>query len=208
MTARTSLTLAAAGSLLLATPALADRAGDAPIKAPQNLKTHHIAFNLPGGAWKQKVGALGGNPAFGRYALDVKLADGSVCTLTADVLGKTSARRFVAHGNTVQLRPGSNFPELLHIKFRGGHGGVGWWGGTMKGYDAAAGGSQRLPAGLRTKAKPYLNYNVRILHPVPRGTDPCAARARTTGARIAHEIGSTMHIAPGPPVSAPPFTSS
>ena len=69
-TART-VTLAALGSLLLATPALADRAGDAPIKAPRNLKTHHVAFTLPGGVWKQKVGALGGNPAFGRYALDV-----------------------------------------------------------------------------------------------------------------------------------------
>jgi hypothetical protein len=208
MPARTSLTLAALSSLLLATPALANRAGDAPIKAPLNLKTHHIAFTLPGGVWKQKVGAAGGNPAFGRYGLDFKLPDGSVCQLTADVLGKTSARPFVAHGNTVQLRPFSQFPELLHITSRGGHGGVGYWAGTMKNFDAAAGGTQRLPAGLRTKAKPYLNYNVRILHANPRAGDPCGALARKNGARVAREIARTMHIANGPPVSAPPFVSS
>jgi hypothetical protein len=203
-----TLAFAAVGSLLLATPALANRAGDAPIKAPQNLTTHHITFTLPGAPWKQKVGAMSGTPAFGRYALDLKLADGSVCPLTADVLARTSAKPFAAHGSTAQLRPFSRFPELLHITSRGTHGPVMWWAGTMKNFDAAAGGTQRLPAGLRTKAKPYLNYNVRILHAGPATGDPCAARARTTGARVAHAIASTMHIAAGPPVSAPPFATS
>jgi hypothetical protein len=207
MPART-LTVAALGSLLLATPALANRAGDTPIKAPQNLKTHHITFTLPGGPWKQKVGALSGTPAFGRYALDLKLADGSVCPLTADVLSKTSAKPFAAHASTVQLRPFSQFPELLHITSRGTHGAVTWWAGTMKNFDAAAGGTQRLPANLRTRAKPYLNYNVRIQHAVPLGSDACAAHARTTGARVARTIASTMHVAPGPPISAPPFATS
>jgi hypothetical protein len=203
-----TLAKAALGSLLLATPALASRAGDAPIKAPPNLQTDHVAFTLPGGPWKQKVGALSGTPAFGRYALDLKLADGSVCPLSADVIGRTSARPFAAKGDTVQLRPFSRFPELLHITSRGSHGGVTYWAGTMKNFDAAAGGTQRLPARLRTKAKPYLNYNVRILHAGPRTNDPCAARARTTGARVAREIARTMHVADGPPVSAPPFATS
>ena len=207
MPART-LTVAALGSLLLATPALANRAGDAPIKAPQNLKTHNVAFTLPGDGWKQKVGGLAGTPAFGRYALDLKLGDGSVCPLTADVLAKTSAKPFAARGATVQLRPLSQFPELLRITSRGKHGGVTWWAGTMKSFDAAAGGTQRLPAGLRTSARPNLNYNVRILHAGPPTGDPCAAPARTTGASVARAIAKTMHIAPGPPVSAPPFTSS
>jgi hypothetical protein len=207
MPART-LTLATLGSLLLATPALANRAGDAPIKAPRNLKTHHVAFTLPGATWKQKVGGGAGTPLFGRYGLDVKLADGSVCELTADVLAKTSAKPFAAHGSTVQLRPFSQFPELLHITSRGAHGGVTWWAGTTKSFDAAAGGTQRLPASLRTAAKPYLNYNVRILHSNPRAGDPCGALARTTGARVARTIARTMHIAPGPPVSAPPFASA
>ncbi len=208
MPARAPLTVAALSSLLLATPALANRAGDAPIKAPQSLQTHHVAFTLPGGGWTQKLGALAGTPAFGRYGLAIKLADGSTCSLTADVLSKTSAKPFVARGNTVQLRPFSQFPELLHITGRGKNGAVTWWSGTMKNYDAAAGGTQRLPAALRTKAKPYLNYNVRILHARPRTNDPCAARARTTGARIARTIARTMQIAPGPPVSEPPYSTS
>ena len=83
-----------------------------------------------------------------------------------------------------------------------------WWAGTLKGFDAAAGGTQRLPASLRTKTRPYLNYNVRILHAAPRADDPCASRARTTGARIARTIARTMHIAAGPPVAEPPITTS
>jgi hypothetical protein len=200
--------LAALGSLLLVTPASANRAGDAAIKMPLSSKTHHVAFTLPGDVWKQQLGALSGTPAFGRYARDAKLADGTVCTLTADVIAKTSARPFRARGDTVQLRPFSQFPELLHITSRGVHGPVTWWSGTMKNFDAAAGGTQRLPAALRTKAKPYLNYNVRILHPAPRENDPCAAAARRQGATVARSIARTMHIAPGPPVSAPPFTSA
>ena len=171
-----ALTIAAVGSLLLATPALADRAGDAPIKAPRNSQTHHVAFTLPGGVWRQKLGALSGTPAYGRYGLGLKLADGTDCSLTADVLSRTSPRPFRARGNTVQLRPFSEFPELLRITSSGKHGAVTWWSGTMDNYDAAAGGTQRLPAALRTKAKPYLNYNVRIIHARPRGSGPVRPR--------------------------------
>jgi hypothetical protein len=206
-----TFSITAAASLLLATPALANRAGDAPIKAPLNSKTHHVAFTLPGSGWKQQVG-VSGTPAFGRYARDAQLADGTVCTLIADVVAKTSARPFRASGDTVQLRPFSQFPELLHIAARGKHGPVTWWSGTIPSratlFDAAAGGTQRLPAGMRTKAKPYLNYNVRMLHASPRAGDPCASIASKQGASIARTIAGTMRIATGPPVSKPPFASA
>ena len=78
--------------------------------------------------WPSPCPAAGGRrrsarwPARRRSAatrLAIKLADGSTCSLTADVLSKTSAQPFVARGDTVQLRPFSQFPELLHITVRG-----------------------------------------------------------------------------------------
>ncbi|MCA1683294.1 MAG: hypothetical protein LC685_04820 [Actinobacteria bacterium] len=202
------LAVAALGSLLLATPALADRGGHAPIRAPRVLQSDHIAFTLPGGVWKQKVGALEGNPAFGRYGLDVKLANGSTCNLIADVVGNASKRPLVARGDTVALRPFSQFPDTLHVTSRGRHGAVRWWAGTLENLDAAAGGTQRLPARLRRNGNAYLNYGVRINHPRPREADPCGATARRAGARIARTIARTMHVADGPPVSRPPYESS
>lgn len=207
-------TVAALGSLLLATPALADRAGDAPIKAPRNLKTDHVAFTLPGGPWKQIVGALAGTPAFGRYALDAKLASGSVCNLTADAIGRSSARRPVVKGRTVRLRPRSPNSDLLRFTSQGRRGAVRWWAGTTKsalsgGSVAAAGGVQRLPKRLATKRHPYLVYSVTIEHSAPPADErECAAVARKTGARVARKVARTMHIADGPLVAKPPVTSA
>jgi hypothetical protein len=203
------LVLAAVSWLLVATPALADRSGDAPIKAPGILKTDHVAFTLPGAPWQQIVGGLAGTPAFGRYALDTKLANGSACNLRADVIGKATKHPPLVIGRTVQLRPFSRTSEVLRVTHEGRHGAVRWWAGRMKGFDAAAGGVQRLPARLRTKRRRYLTYVVTIAHTVaPADERECAALARATGSRVARKIARTMHIADGPPLAKPPFTSA
>jgi hypothetical protein len=201
-----TLTIAALSSFLLAAPALADRTGDAPVKAPQNLKTDHVEFTLPGSGWLQLVGALAGTPAYGRYALETKLPNGSICNPTVEVVAVPSARPPIVSARTVRLRPLSRFAPVIHVTSRGRHGAIQWWAGTADNTAAAAGGFQRLPARLATKAHPYLVYTVVMQHAsVPRREPRCHAAEKA--ARIARTIARTMHLAPGPPVARPPFTS-
>lgn len=207
MTTRIAL-LAALGSLLLATPALADRAGDAPLRAPLMLQTDHIAFTLQGAGWAQVLGTMEGTPAFGEYALDGKTPSGTSCQLSASVTGVASARRPVIRGRTVNLRPGTRSSAALRVTSQGRHGAVQWWSGTMRDVDAGAGGVQRLPQRLATPKRPYLVYSVTIRSATyPEDKGQCAAHARRSGARIAQRIARTMRIAGGPPVSRPPSIS-
>lgn len=198
----------ALAALGLASPAAADRAGVTALRAPLSLKTAHVAFTLPGGPWKQIVGALAGTPAFGRYALDTTLASGSVCNMVADVAARASARPPAVNGRTVRLNPLSSISTVLRFTSQGRHGAVRWWAGTTKNFDAAAGGVQRLPAGLATRSGPYLIYSVTVQHAVlPRDERECATLVRAKGAGVARRVARTLHIADGPPLATPPFTS-
>jgi hypothetical protein len=49
---------------------LANRAGDAPIKAPRTLQSDHLAFTLPGSLWLQLVDGLASTPSVGSYLAD------------------------------------------------------------------------------------------------------------------------------------------
>lgn len=203
--ARTAAT-AALATLLLATPALADRAADAPLRAPNMLLTDHVAFTLRGPGWKQLVGTMEGTPAFGLYVVDRELAGGHrACQLQASVAGYVAARPPAVSGSIVRIRPTSQIGLVVYAMSRGRRGPVQWWAGTSKRTAAAAGGFQRLPRRLATKSHPYLVYTVTIWADVyPADNGQCAAFARTEGARIATRIARTMHIATGPPVSREP----
>jgi hypothetical protein len=201
------VTLTTLGTVLLTTPALADRAADAPIRAPQTLQSHHISFELLGSGWAQVVGALEGTPSFGNYAVDTKTPGGTDCQLSASVAGKASARRPVVRGNRVRLSPTTRRAEVL-ARVRGTNGPVRWWSGTMRGTSAATIGVQRLPASLATPARPWLVYVVAVDNTsFPADNADCAAHARHAGAAIALRIARTMRIASGPPVSRAPFIS-
>jgi hypothetical protein len=202
------LPLAALGSLLIATPALADRAGDAPIRAPLTLKTDHIAFTLHGDGWKQRVGALEGTPMLGRYQLDTPLAGGASCTLSASVVARTSAQRPIVRGHTVRLRPSSPSSDVLRVAQEGASAARHWWSGRLKTSPAsasvpAAAGVQHLPARLVVGRRRYLIYTITVqpTATTPAGTPVCAALARETIKRIAQ----SAHIAPGAPLAEPPF---
>jgi hypothetical protein len=202
------LTLTALGTVLLTTPALADRAADAPIRAPRTLRSHHISFDLRGSGWAQVVGSLSGTPSFGNYAVDTKTPGGTDCQLSASVSAKASARRPVVRGNRVQPKPGTRGSAVLRASRRGTNGPVRWWSGTMRDTSAAAVGVQRLPASLATTARPWLVYSVRIDNSsFPADNADCIAHARRAGAAIALRIARTMRIAAGPPVSRAPFIS-
>jgi len=189
--------ISALSSLLIAAPALANRAGDAPIKAPRTLQTNHIAFTLPGGPWLQLVGQLARTPSLGNY-----LAGGNgvaaACSTWAEVSGKQVQRRPVVKGRTVRV---SN-ARVLRVTSAARHGAVQWWTGTMKESAASALGVQRLPARLATSGKPYLLYTVTI-RSSPSRKD--AARCAPIAATVATTIARTMHIASGPPVARAPF---
>lgn len=185
--------ISALTALLVTTPALADRAGDAPIRAPLMLKTDHIAFTLPGGPWLQLVGDLGGTPSFGSYLVGGNGLAAS-CSTETDVSGKPVARRPTVKSGVVTLSKATS----LRVTSSGSHGAVRWWAGAMKGSAASAVGVQRLPARLATKAKPYLLYSVAV-HSDARAA--CGPFARTT----AKSIARTMHVASGPAVGRPPF---
>jgi len=200
------LPLAALGSLLFTTPALADRAGDAPIKAPTSSQTDHVVFTLKGDTWKQRLGTLEGTPALGTYELE----DGAGCSLSAKVVGRASTRPPIVRGRTVRLRPSSPSTDVLRPGRRGRNGPVRWWAGTLRsspGSDSVpgAGGVQRLPARLVKNDRRYLVYRVSVTpsSTTAQGSATCAALARRTSLGIAR----TMHVADGPPVSAPPFIS-
>lgn len=105
------------------------------------------------------------------------------------------------------MRQGPN-NEVVHFTSQGRHGAVQWWAGTVKGYDAAAAGVQRLPARLVSGGRRYLVYGVRMIHSAPRTGDKCVAATRRSSARIALRIARTIHIADGPLVAKPPFSGA
>jgi hypothetical protein len=191
--------LAALGSLLLAAPALADRGGDAPLKAPTTLKTHHVAFTLPGDGWLQEINVFGGPKGYGHYRLVTKVASGGDCTLTPTVLAKSRRTPLHASHGKVAL----SATDTLTIRRQGRHGAVRWWAGRRGGSDTSVVGSQRLPARLVKGGRRFLEYRVTILHASeqPADFDACYALGRA----LSIDIAQTLHIASGPPVSRAPF---
>lgn len=192
--------LAALGTLLTAAaPALADRAGDAPLRAPTTLKSHHVAFTLPGGPWLQEINVFGGRQGFGHYRLSTTVASGGDCTLTATVLGTSRRAALRSSRGKVAL----NSSDALTVRRQGRRGAVRWWAGRRGSNGASALGSQRLPARLSKAGRRYMDYRVTIQHfaELPVDFDACFALARTVSVRVAQ----TMHVASGPPVSQAPF---
>ncbi len=191
--------LTALGALLLATPALADRGGDAPLKAPNTLTTHHVAFTLPGGPWLQEINVFGGPKGYGHYRRTTTLDSGRECTLTATVIAKSRYTPLVARRGKVALSD----DDVLVVRRQGRQGAVRWWSGIRRGSDASVLGYQALPAKLVRNGRRYLDYRVTIQHFVdqPVDSDPCYALARGVNVRVAQ----TMRIASGPPVSETPF---
>jgi hypothetical protein len=189
-------TFAALGSLLLATPALADRAGNAPVKAPGTVKSHHVAFTLPGDAWVQEVGAFGGD--FGHYRLTTTVAGGGECTVTATVIAKWRVGPLASKRGRVRL----SADDELVVRRQGRHGAVRWWSGRRGNY-AAALGSQRLPARLATGKRRHLEHRVTIQNfaAQPQDHDACLALAHTVSVRVA----KTLRVVSGPPTVSEPL---
>lgn len=196
LTTRVALTTALA-LLIVAPPALADRAGDAPIRAPHMLQTDHVAFTLHGGPWQQLVGDLANTPSFGSYLVG-STGVAAACSTEADVVATA-----VKHGPVVSartVRVGTS--QVLQATSSGRHGAVRWWAGSTKATAASALGVQRLPARLATTGKPYLLYSVTIRNAPPaKDAAQCGLFART----VAKTIARTMHVRSGPPVAQPPF---
>jgi len=191
--------LATAGSLLLVSPALADRAGDAPIKAPSTLKTHHVAFTLPGDRWLQEINVFGGNPSYGHYRLATSVAGGRPCTLTATVIGKWRVGPLVSRGGRVRL---SASDELV-VRRQGRSGAIRWWAGRRGANGASALGSRPLPARLAKGSRRHMDVRVTIQHfaAQPADHDACYALGRS----VSVEVAQTLRVASGPPVFEGPF---
>ncbi|HEV7807983.1 MAG TPA: hypothetical protein VGO80_19355 [Solirubrobacteraceae bacterium] len=198
MTARIAA-LAAFGALLLAAPALADRAADGPLRAPRTLTTHHVAFTLPGGRWLQEINVFGGAQGLGHYRRSTNVDGGAECTLTATVIAKSRRTALVASRGKVALSAG----DALTVRRQGRHGAVRWWSGRRGSNGASALGSQRLPSKLVRNGRRHLDYRVTIQHfaEQPGDHDACYALARAVSVRVAQ----TMRIAGGPAVSRAPF---
>ena len=191
-------TLTVLGTLLLAAPAAADFTGDAALRAPTALESHHVHFTLLGDPWVQESTTIGGSPSHGHYRIATQMAGGGTCTLTATVVAKSRRLPLVAKDGKVALSPG----DTLTTRRSGRHGPVRWWAGRRGSYGAAALGSQRLPAKLVKGGRRYLDYRVTIQHfaEAVAGYDACYALARDVSVRAAQ----TMQIVSGVPVYRAP----
>ncbi|HUR84110.1 MAG TPA: hypothetical protein VMY78_02095 [Solirubrobacteraceae bacterium] len=96
-----ALVLAAAVALAAAGPAFADRAGQAPLRAPFTLKSDHVAFTLAGGPWGQAFGDSGVNPVFGVYFLRAKRG---ACAPSVEVAGTAARHAPEVRGRTVRFQ--------------------------------------------------------------------------------------------------------
>ena len=197
---------AAAGSLLAATPALADRDADGPIDAPRQIDSLHTEFTLPGGPWRQTVGALSGTPVFGSFGYVAKLPSGGDCTIYVSVRADAKRLHPVVGRRTVRLTPPGS--ELLRFDQSGRHDGVRWWSGRVLGSSnlAAAGAVQRMPAPLRNDRRRWLVHRIDAnFAAAPQDEAACRSRMRRTAARTVRSVARTLSVADGPPIAEPPF---
>jgi len=187
---------AALASLALATPALADRAANAPIQAPKTVRSHHVAFTLPGDSWLQEFGGFGGD--FGHYRLTTTVAGGGECTLTATVIARWRTGPLRSTNGRVRL----SAKDELVVRRQGRNGAVRWWSGRRGSNGASALGSQRLPARLAKGTRRHLEHRVTIQHfaAQPQDYEACFALGRTVSVGVAQ----TLRVAGGPPSISEP----
>ena len=201
----TTLLAAVAASLLAAVPALADRDADGPIDAPRQVDALHTEFTLPGGPWRQVVGALAGTPSSGSYVYTARLPSGGECDVFVGVRADAKQRRPLAGRRTVALQPAG---EVLRFDHHGRHGGVLWWSGRVRDSSnvASAWAVERMPEPLRSEQRRWLLYRIDVgQQSLPADEHACRARARRTGARAVRRAARTLKVADGPPVATPPL---
>jgi hypothetical protein len=206
---RAALVVGTAMAALGVAPAYADRAGDAPVRAPNKLSSIHAEFTLHGGPWGQLVDQASGAPSLGGYAHDNVLASGRGCRIVARVRA-TATKLYPSVGRrTVRVRPASSTNDLLRFDHRGRHGAVRWWAGEIAHSDAAAGAVQPIPARLRSSKRRWLVYQVEVVSvAAPVDEDACHTQARTIGGPVVRRVARTLKLADGPPVAQAPFATS
>lgn len=203
---RRSLLLACATGAALCMAASA-YAAIGPVRTPSLSSTYHVSFALQDPGWSQIVGGLSGTPALGSYAKELPVSGGR-CRVTASLVATATTRKPAVDGKAVKLRPGSRIVPTLRYSATGVRGAVRWWAGRSAGSDAAAGGVQRAPAKLRTKARPWIVYDVRITHRATGaapGNDECELLSRALAPRVASRIARTMRLASGAPRPHGPY---
>jgi hypothetical protein len=205
MSRSSAIICSAACLLAAATPAYADRDGDGAVRTPRIVHSTHTEFTLPGAGWTQVVGAMGGTPVIGDYAVDLVLPGAIPCRVSVAVDTKTQGVYPSVGRRTVRTHPLSR--GLLRYSRTGREGAVRWWSGTSDSLDAAAAAVQRTPAELRTKHRRFLLTWVSVSHTAaPADDDACRARARSTGARTVLRVVRSLTLANGPAVSEAPLT--
>ena len=198
--------LVAVVALVSATPsaAMADRSGDGPVYASRLVHSFHMEFTLPGSGWRQYVGALGGWPVAGRYAVDLPVSEGAPCRVDAIVHSRAQHSDVRVGRHIVRISPNTQAP--LRYRRTGQHSGVRWWTGTTVGEDAAAIAVQRTPVKLRATTHRWLVTRVSVTHSSVRSDETsCRQRARSIGARTVLRIVRTVRPAAGRAVTEGPF---
>lgn len=192
-------------TLALAVPANADRLGSGPVHNPHVVKTHHVAFVLPGDTWAQVAGALAGTPSLGQYTFAAGPTPPASITgnVTVDVAASVTKLRPTRRGNQVVANPGSKAPLRVTVDHSGTNGPVRWWSGRITKNEPFAVGYQRAPRSLDPTGKRWLIYEVSTDLSMPGIT------TRTPGAvAIVRSIARTMRLAPGLVQSTGPYAGA
>lgn len=185
-----------ATTILLGLPAtaLADRAGDGPIRNPRVVSTYHVTSSLVGRAWEQ----TGKNGDYGRAVTDSK-PGAPGCRDIFSVYAYGLQRRPVVHGH--QVGPAGS-RDTVHFDHSGKHATVSWWTGADSPKRNVAFGYQAAPASLRTGGTRYLAFRVTS---ELAGTSEACSPGRSASVVEVRTVARTMHVVAGPVKAVPPF---